>query len=110
MLHHAGKLGTQRGRTDGDDHLDISVKLSPPRDWTPGDGLRFEWTYEKVRVGGRLQGFSAKLDPMGVWAVDDAVEQEAVELLKAGKSIREVAKESGLKKGKVEGLKKKWLM
>lgn len=110
LLHHAGKLGTQRGRSDGDDHLDISIKLSPIQGWTPGDGIRFEWTYEKVRAGGRLQGFAAKLDPMGNWVVDDEAEQRAVEMLKAGQSIRVVAKESGLTKGKVEGLKKKWLM
>ena len=109
-MHHAGKLGTQRGRTDGDDDLDISIKLSPIQGWTPGDGIRFEGTYEKVRAGGRLQGFSAKLDSMGNWVVDDEAEQRAVEMLKAGQSIRVVAKESGLTKGKVEGLKKKWLM
>jgi hypothetical protein len=110
IMHHAGKLGSQRGRTDGDDDLDISIKLSPIQGWTPGDGIRFEWTYEKVRAGGRLQGFSAKLDSMGNWVVDDEAEQRAVEMLKAGQSIRAVAKESGLTKGKVEGLKKKWLM
>ena len=85
-----------------------SCRLS--RDGRQGNGNHFEWTYEKVRAGGRLQGFSARLDSMGNWVVDDEAEQRAIEMLKAGQSIRAVAKESGLTKGKVEGLKKKWLM
>ncbi len=52
VVHHAGKSGLQRGRTDGDDNLDISIKLSAPPGWLPGDGLKFQWDFEKVRHAG----------------------------------------------------------
>jgi hypothetical protein len=39
LVHHAGKNNTQRGRTDGDDNLDVSIQLQPRQGWQPGDGL-----------------------------------------------------------------------
>ncbi len=30
IVHHEGKNGTQRGRTDGDDNLDVSIQLEKP--------------------------------------------------------------------------------
>jgi AAA domain len=59
LVHHAGKNGTQRGRTDGDDNLDVSIKLDKPYGWQAGDGLAFKWVYEKVRHGGNLPDFEA---------------------------------------------------
>ena len=60
LIHHAGKNGTQRGRTDGDDNLDMTVQLEPRYGWQPGDGLQFKWRYEKVRHGGHLPEFEAE--------------------------------------------------
>ena len=38
LIHHAGKNTTQRGRTDVDDNLDVSVKLDKP--YGPGRNFR----------------------------------------------------------------------
>src|SRR5262249_56177857 len=63
VVQHAGKNGTQRGLTVGDDHLDVSVKLEAPYGWASGDGLAFKWSYEKVRHGGRLREFECQYLP-----------------------------------------------
>ncbi len=44
LVHHEGKNGTQRGRTDG---------------------LAFKWRYSKVRHGGNLPDFEAACDAVG---------------------------------------------
>ena len=107
--HHAGKSGTQRGRTDGDDNLDVSIKLTPPEGWEPGQGLRFNWTYEKVRHAGDLPGFSAKFDlTTHQWIIDDEIEQAVLRLLADGAlSIRQIAEEVGWDRDKIQRLKKK---
>jgi putative DNA primase/helicase len=80
--HHAGKNGTQRGRTDGDDPLDLIIKLSPREGWKPGDGLQFKLDYEKVRRGDKLQPLEAKYD-FGKWSVakNDFVEKVMLHLM-----------------------------
>jgi AAA domain/Homeodomain-like domain len=89
LIHHAGKNGTQRGRTDGDDNLDISVILSPRYGWQPGDGLEFKWTYEKVRHGGHLPDFEAEYHGEGRWQlVQDDRTADVIALAKKGKSQR----------------------
>jgi hypothetical protein len=86
LIHHAGKNGTQRGRTDGDDNLDISVILSPRYGWQPGDGLEFKWTYEKVRHGGHLPDFEAEYHGEGRWQlVQDDRTADVIALAKKGK-------------------------
>lgn len=93
LIHHAGKNGTQRGRTDGDDNLDVSVVLSPRYGWQPGDGLQFKWTYEKVRHGGHLPEFEAEYNPESrTWqTVQDNRTAEIVELAAKGKTQRAIA-------------------
>jgi len=98
IVHHAGKNATQRGRTDIDDNLDVSIKLDKPYGWAPGDGLAFQWGWEKVRHGGHLPGFEAEYsNPTGkpedgVWRLaTDSRTAEVLEMHKAGKSQRAVA-------------------
>jgi putative DNA primase/helicase len=107
LVHHAGKNNTQRGRTDGDDHLDVSIQLHARSNWQPGDGLQFEWRYEKVRHGAYLPGFEAAYDGK-TWAVveDDRADRVA-ELVAAGKSERQIAVDLGLSQKTVNRIKHK---
>ena len=93
LIHHAGKNGTQRGRTDLDDNLDVAVKLEAPYGWCPGDGLAFKWEYEKVRHGGRLREFEAEYLPeLRKWQIrEDERMAEVLEMAKTGKSCRAIA-------------------
>lgn len=106
LVHHAGKNNTQRGRTDGDDHLDVSIQLHPRANWQPGNGLQFEWKYEKVRHGAYLPGFEAAYDK-GWAVVEDDRAAEVMALAKDGKTQREIAKETGLSQATVNRIKLK---
>lgn len=107
LVHHAGKGGTQRGRSDGDDNLDVSIKLAPPSGWSPGDGLEFEWMYEKVRHAGILPSFTAKLKD-GSWVLqDDPLEDDIKARLMKKQSIRRVAAELDIAASKVWRYKRK---
>lgn len=99
LIHHAGKNGSQRGRTDGDDRLDVAIKLEAPEGWEPGQGLAFDLSYEKVRHGAFLKPFSARFTE-GQWEIagrtKDVIAESIRTALNEGKSIREVAKEFGI--------------
>jgi hypothetical protein len=91
IVHHEGKNGTQRGRTDGDDNLDVSIQLEKPYGWQPGDGLGFKWKYSKVRHGGTLPDFEAAYQN-GVWRlVEDGRMPEVIKLHEEGKSQRAIS-------------------
>jgi hypothetical protein len=91
LIHHAGKNGTSRGLTNGDDNLDTSIALEARYGWMPGDGLAFKWKYEKVRHGGHLPEFEAEYD--GQWQIvqDDRM-ATVIEMSKAGKDQRAIGK------------------
>jgi len=93
LIHHAGKSGTQRGLTLGDDNLDVSVKLEPPYAWLPGDGLAFKWSYETVRHGGRLREFECEYLPdLKKWqAREDERLEDVLKLHREGKPTRSIA-------------------
>jgi putative DNA primase/helicase len=107
MTHHAGKNGSQRGRTDNDDITDLIIKLDAPKNWTPGDGMQFNLSFEKVRYGDRLEGFSAKWTKDGGWERTEDAENVALGLLLKGKSINAIAKETGLGNSTVAKIKAK---
>jgi AAA domain len=90
-MHHAGKNGTQRGRTDGDDNLDVIVQLGQPHGWEPGQGLAFTWSYEKVRHGGHLPDFEAAYRDEEWVITQDARLDEVLEMDRVGKSTRAIA-------------------
>ena len=76
LAHHAGKNGTQRGRTDNDDITDLILQLNQVKGWTPGDGLAFDLSFEKIRHGDKLQGFEAAFRD-GQWErVEEKVAKE----------------------------------
>lgn len=41
MTHHTGKAGMQRGTSSHEDHLDVSLLLKRPRDYSEEDGCKF---------------------------------------------------------------------
>lgn len=105
LINHAGKNLTVRGRSDGDDRLDVSIRLDAPKGWEPGCGaLHFDLSYDKVRHGARLTPFSAKLVG-GLWLVDGRTKDASLVAVKAGltagKTQRQIAKETGLGLGTV---------
>jgi hypothetical protein len=106
-VHHAGKNGTQRGRTDNDDIADLIVKLSARRDWAPGMGLEFSLDFEKVRYGDKLEGFDAAWDPKEGWHRLENVDKEIVGLLLKGDSINKVAKALGIGNERVSTAKRR---
>jgi AAA domain/Homeodomain-like domain len=108
-LHHVGKLGSQRGHSRNDDTLDIQVRLDKVPGWQEGDGLCFSWEYLKVRHGARLtSGVVYSLDQQGQWAkVVTEVEREAINMLREGKSVRQIAAKLDVDRNKIQRLLKK---
>lgn len=115
LAHHAGKNGTQRGRTDNDDPLDLAIQLNALKGFDPGCGaLGFELAFEKVRYGDRLKPFAATYSIGTGWqlverAADKATADreakipEARRLRESGMSIRKIADELGVSFGTVQG-------
>jgi Bifunctional DNA primase/polymerase, N-terminal/AAA domain len=107
--HHAGKNGTQRGRTDNDDITDLIIQLKARSDWAPGMGLEFSLEFEKVRYGDKLEGFEAKWEA-GVWSrVEATQEKQIIDLLMAGKGINSIAKTLGVGNSTIARVKRKAL-
>ncbi len=105
VTHHAGKNGTQRGRTDGDDPLDLIIKLSPREGWKPGDGLQFKLDYEKVRRGDRLESLEAQY-VNGTWAnVKNDFYEKVLSRLYEGNGEATIADELKTSRAKVRGVK-----
>lgn len=109
IVHHAGKSGSQRGRTDGDDNLDLSIKLEGAKGSAPGGGIDIMVSYEKVRAGGQLPDFRATFsDETGKWEVGvDEDANDIVAMLLEGNSTRSIAKQLGVSESKVWREKKK---
>jgi hypothetical protein len=111
FIHHAGKGGDQRGTSKREDVLDTVIRLSHPEDYDPTDGARFLVTFTKSRgiFGADVEPFEAKMQD-GKWTcfdTTDLIEAEVSAMLAEGKSLREIAKELGITKGKVERIKKR---
>jgi hypothetical protein len=117
LLHHDGKGGTQRGTSGREDVLDTVIKLSRPDDYEPSEGARFVVTFEKNRgfYGADAASFEARLEhwltPDGDrvrWEITDSDNDQlgqVVELLQAGRSLRQIAAELGTSKTRVGRLR-----
>jgi hypothetical protein len=107
LVHHAGKNGTQRGRTDAEDNMDLVMHLTPPEGHDPGDGLKACVSYTKVRYGGRLQNFACEYVG-GSWCMlVDSEEKEIVELLNKGTSLKGISGSLGVTVARVRKIKGK---
>lgn len=109
FIHHAGKGGDQRGTSKREDVLDSVIRLSHPDDYEPTDGARFLVTFTKSRgiFGGDVEPFEARMTD-GKWTccdTTDLLKAEVLALLAEGKSLRDVSKELGISKSKVERIK-----
>jgi hypothetical protein len=109
ITHHAGKNGTQRGRTDNDDDLDLIMKLDKREGWEPGMGLEFKLAFEKIRYGDRLQPFDARLDRLSGWQLigKGSINERVVKALMAGRSVNPLSKELGIGIGTLLGIKRR---
>jgi hypothetical protein len=106
LIHHAGKNGTQRGRTDAEDNMDLVMQLTPPEGHDPGDGLKACVSYTKIRYGGRLQNFACEYIG-GSWRVlVDSEEKEIVERLNMGESLRSISALLGVTTARVRKIRK----
>lgn len=104
LMHHSGKLGQQRGTSNREDVIDVSLKLKHPSDYTMEEGARFECHYEKARDahGNNVAPFEAQLteaDGKDAWTVkglEETTLNQVVQLSLGGLSQREIAKEIGM--------------
>jgi hypothetical protein len=107
LTHHAGKNGTQRGRTDNDDITDLIIQLKQRPGWTPGSGLEFSLAFEKVRYGDHLEGFDAKWTKGAGWERLTDSDNVIVDALLKGGSVNKVAREFKVGNSKVADIKRK---
>jgi putative DNA primase/helicase len=115
FVHHAGKGGAQRGTSRREDVLDTVLHLVRPSDYDPQDGALFEVHFDKARGlhGEDVRPIEARMDvkdDKAVWTirdVEDANLLRAVELFKAGESLRTVAEELHISKTAAHRLSRK---
>jgi putative DNA primase/helicase len=115
FVHHSGKNGQQRGTSRREDVLDTVIALKKPKDYRASDGARFEIHYEKARglVGIDASPFEARLEMSpgtARWSVADLVDPDAekvADLVKQGRSLRHIEKETGISRSKAGRLKRK---
>jgi putative DNA primase/helicase len=113
LVHHAGRDGEQRGTNRREDVLDTTICLSRPFDYRIGDGARFEVHVEKERglLGAAARPFEASLRTAGgkaCWTtrtLADVAGPRVAELLNAGFSMRDIARETGLSTTTVHRMK-----
>jgi hypothetical protein len=104
LMHHAGKNGTQRGRTDNDDPLDLSIQLNPIKNGETGC-VQFRMVFEKIRYGDRLEPFDAKWTPAQGWQ-RDTQDAKIVGLLLQGKTYKQITAELGADSKKILAVKR----
>lgn len=116
IVDHAGKNGDNRGTSRKQDIMDSIISLSNPDGYRQADGAFFTISYKKSRgvYGDELNDITVQLiEPNSeelIWVIQEPInknkkrleEQELfLKLHSEGKSIREIAKETGTSKTKV---------
>jgi putative DNA primase/helicase len=109
LIHHAGKSGMQRGTSKREDVLDTIIRLNRPEGYRAEEGARFEVHFEKARglIGDDAKAFEARMetrDGKAIWTICDIEDEDAGivrSLTKGGMSARNIEKETGISKSKV---------
>lgn len=109
LVHHSGKGGGQRGTSRREDVLDTVIGLRRPEGYCSTEGARFEIHFEKARsiVGDAAKPIEARLTDIEgrlIWTTRDIIDADAdliLDLHGAGRSLREIAAETGISKSKV---------
>jgi putative DNA primase/helicase len=113
IIHHANKIGEQRGTSRREDVLDTSIRLRHPSDYSITQGARFEVHIDKGRGirGDDARPFEAWLKgDEHVWTmseIDDRDRTKIAELLATGMSVRDIAEAIGISKSSVHRLKQR---
>jgi len=65
MVHHANKMGTDRGTSKRTDNLDTVIKLTKPADSKADDGAYFNVSFDKGRSlkAGEAEAFTLRIRP-----------------------------------------------
>jgi putative DNA primase/helicase len=112
LIHHAGRGGNARGTSKREDVLDTVIELKQPEDYELEDGARFEVHLTKARgiYGDAALPFEAKLDVIDGrdrWtstSLHDDLLDQIEELTRQGRAVRDIEKETGISKSKVNRL------
>jgi len=115
LVHHAGKAGEQRGTSGREDNLDISIKLSRPRGYSPEEGCKFDIEFTKTRsiFGDSAAPFSfqiMKVESRLTWTTDvygAGMKEKIVALLGRGVSQKDIPDILGCDKSWVSKVKAK---
>jgi hypothetical protein len=114
FAHHAGVSGAQRGLSDIEDPLDLSIKLEARS--KKSTGAAFKMSFTKEREEGRLPSHGYVCEN-GVWSVDDSAarvekpepvskETQVREMVGQKVPIREIAEQLGVSSKTISKLKK----
>tara|TARA_R110002126_G_scaffold13118_7_gene57237 strand:- start:141970 stop:143502 length:1533 start_codon:yes stop_codon:yes gene_type:complete len=109
FVHHANKEGKQRGSHKKEDVMDAVIRLKRPEDFVQGEGgtkIVVQYTKARHLSGEAAQDLEASLCDDGdllkwEWQQGDVVYRQAVEMMKDGISLRDIAEELGIGKSTV---------
>ncbi|MCL2313367.1 MAG: AAA family ATPase, partial [Firmicutes bacterium] len=116
VVHHAGKLGSQRGTSRKEDVMDTVIALKKETEGG-GSGFKVKIEYDKCRGfgGANANPFVATLIELpnkGVkWAVNQEKRDErdiVRELFSIGMNVKDITEETGLSKATIYRIKKEY--
>jgi len=106
IIHHSGKNGNSRGASRIEDPLDTIIKLTKPSGHDASDGCHFNWEFTKNRQfhGDDAKPLRGKFTENGWERLEFLPSVDAndiVAMKAAGKSLRDIERETGISKSKV---------
>lgn len=115
FVHHANKEGKQRGSHKKEDVMDAVIKLKRPEDYIQGEGatkILVQYTKARHLSGEMAQDIEATLHSEDdflkwSWEQGDILYRQAVDMMKDGVSLRDIAEELAIGKSTVHRWKAK---
>lgn len=115
FIHHANKEGKQRGSHKKEDVMDAVIRLKRPDDHIQGEGdtkMMVQYTKARHLSGDQAQDIEATLCSddeylKWEWEQGDILYHKAVQMLKDGVSMRDIAEEMNLGKSTIHRWKTK---